>query len=645
MDWARSQESGWGLRQCAGVDVFALHAKSQTSENRREKSLTMDFVATNHTYNSTNTTTPSCTPESLYIQVAGTVIFVLVWPFIAFDFKWFPLGRPGSALVGGTLMGLLLVLTQEGIYAELGKRSNLQTLYLLVGMMFLAYYYDREGLLQLVALRIFDRDRTGGPRPFRHALWKACLLSASLSAVVTNDATCVVVTPLLLKEHARQGRSRGELLPLLLGVATSANIGSASTYFGNPQNAFIAASSMDHISLVLFFEAALPAALVGMLLSVGLLYACYFRVLFPNQCRGRCRPGKEWRERGGNEEGVLPEELAVVSYSELKEEELEEEEEEGNDSIMSPDGKSHSPSNGDTEAASGSRLSGQPSCSSSLEPHPKATPMATPNMVEGPFPLLGEERSQCSPTTTSPTTTNTTAVSAREWLRKLTWRRGLFVAWLGLGTLTLVITLALPPNVASFNSGLVPVGVAVLTMLVDSLLNRCHAYEAMVRIDWTVILLFSGLFVWLEGFQVTCLPSRAFAATRGAMDICSVQGVLIFTLFVALGSNLLSNVPLVVLMTRFLPEFECPAHPGEGVADVAFRVRVAGMVLAWASTVAGNLTLIGSVANLIVAEKALKEAGFRLGFWGYVRFGAMSTVVVTLSGLPVVYFVSTVAKG
>eukprot|EP00731_Ephydatia_muelleri_P013319 Em0007g629a len=412
MDWARSQESGWGLRQCAGVDVFALHAKSQTSENRREKSLTMDFVATNHTYNSTNTTTPSCTPESLYIQVAGTVIFVLVWPFIAFDFKWFPLGRPGSALVGGTLMGLLLVLTQEGIYAELGKRSNLQTLYLLVGMMFLAYYYDREGLLQLVALRIFDRDRTGGPRPFRHALWKACLLSASLSAVVTNDATCVVVTPLLLKEHARQGRSRGELLPLLLGVATSANIGSASTYFGNPQNAFIAASSMDHISLVLFFEAALPAALVGMLLS-----GAPVRLLLP---------------------GPLP------------------------------------------------------------QPMPRPLPAG-----EG---VAGKGR-----------------------------ERGRGVA------------------------GRVPT-----------------PERTMVRIDWTVILLFSGLFVWLEGFQVTCLPSRAFAATRGAMDICSVQG---------------------------------------------------------------------SVANLIVAEKALKEAGFRLGFWGYVRFGAMSTVVVTLSGLPVVYFVSTVAKG
>lgn len=583
----------------------------------------MDFgAATNYTHNATNVTTPTCMPESLYIQVAGTVVFVLVWPFIAFDFKWFPLGRPGSALVGGTLMGLLLVLSQEGIYVELGKRSNLQTLYLLVGMMFLAYYYDREGLLQLVALRIFDRDGHGRARPFKHVLWKACLLSALLSAAVTNDATCVVVTPLLLKEHARQGRSRKELLPLLLGVATSANIGSAATYFGNPQNAFIAASSMDHISLVLFFEAALPAALVGMVLSVGLLYACHFRVLFFG---AGARDGAVGEEEGEEERqerrGVGRGKAAPVIYSELKEEEEEGEEQRNMSSVDN---------GGLGEGGSGSDLA-----LSTSEDRPGATPPdASRDMVE----FSGEERPTLA--TSAPHTRST-----REWFSMLTWRRGLFVGWLGLGTLALVTMLAIPPNVLSFNSGLIPLAVAIATMLVDSIVNRRHAYEAMVKIDWTVILLFSGLFVWLEGFQVTCLPSWAFAAMRGAMDICSVQGVLLFTVFIAVGSNLLSNVPLVVLMARFLPEFECPAHPSDGGSDVAFRVRVAGMVLAWASTIAGNFTLIGSVANLIVAEKALKEAGFRLTFWGYVRFGAISTVVVTLSGLPVVYFVSTVAKG
>ena len=90
-------------------------------------------------------------------------------------------------------------------------------------------------------------------KPFKHILWKVCLLSAAMSAFVTNDATCVVLTPLLLTEFVKQGRDRKELLPLCVGIATSANIGSAATVFGNPQNAFIAASA--NVSLIHFIIA------------------------------------------------------------------------------------------------------------------------------------------------------------------------------------------------------------------------------------------------------------------------------------------------------------------------------------------------------------------------------------------------------
>ena len=63
-------------------------------------------------------------------------------------------------------------------------------------MMLLSYYYDREGLLRIVALWIFGNNKT-----FKHVLWKICILSAILSAIITNDAACLVVTPLLVNEH------------------------------------------------------------------------------------------------------------------------------------------------------------------------------------------------------------------------------------------------------------------------------------------------------------------------------------------------------------------------------------------------------------------------------------------------------------
>jgi Na+/H+ antiporter NhaD/arsenite permease-like protein len=58
------------------------------------------------------------------------------------------------------------------------------------------------------------------------------------------------------------------------------------------------------------------------------------------------------------------------------------------------------------------------------------------------------------------------------------------------------------------------------------------------------------------------------------------------------------------------------------------------VLLAFVSTVAGNLTLVGSVANLIVAEGARKE--HELGFWEYFKFGAVSTVAALLVGVPLI---------
>ena len=114
------------------------------------------------------------------------------------------------------------------------------------------------------------------------------------------------------------------------------------------------------------------------------------------------------------------------------------------------------------------------------------------------------------------------------------------------------------------------------------------------------------------------------------MDLHTVQGVLVFTLFVVVGSNVLSNVPLVILIMDQLSNFECGPRHCSG--------QLTGMLLAWVSTIAGNFTLIGSVANLIVAEKGRNIADYRLGFWEYLKFGLCSTGMVLFAGLPIVYF-------
>ena len=90
----------------------------------------------------------------------------------------------------------------------------------------------------------------------------------------------------------------------------------------------------------------------------------------------------------------------------------------------------------------------------------------------------------------------------------------------------------------------------------------------------------------------------------------------VFTGVVAVLSNLVSNVPAVMLLKSLVPGFAQP--------------HTAWLVLAMASTLAGNLTITGSVANIIVVETAKPEV--QVGFWDYFRVGLPITLATILVG-------------
>ena len=77
----------------------------------------------------------------------------------------------------------------------------------------------------------------------------------------------------------------------------------------------------------------------------------------------------------------------------------------------------------------------------------------------------------------------------------------------------------------------------------------------------------------------------------------------------AVLSNVISNVPAVLLLKSFVPNLQDPQR--------------AWLVVAMASTLAGNFTLVGSIANLIVAQRA-KARGVEFSFWAYFKVGAHS---------------------
>lgn len=139
-------------------------------------------------------------------------------------------------------------------------------------------------------------------------------------------------------------------------------------------------------------------------------------------------------------------------------------------------------------------------------------------------------------------------------------------------------------------------------------------------IDWPLLAFFAALFVVVAGFAATGLPSAAWSWVAPHLELTRASGVAWFTGYTLLGSNLFSNVPLVMLTAPLLDQLGSPTR--------AFAL------LGFVSTVAGNLTLLGSVANLIVAERA--RSHHELGFFEYLRFGVISTLLSLAVGVPVV---------
>ena len=88
-------------------------------------------------------------------------------------------------------------------------------------------------------------------------------------------------------------------------------------------------------------------------------------------------------------------------------------------------------------------------------------------------------------------------------------------------------------------------------------------------------------------------------------------------LVTAVLSNIVSNVPAVLVLKPFVGNLADPQR--------------AWLVVAMASTLAGNFTLVGSVANLIVAERA-KARSVAIDFWPYFKVGAPLTLITLALG-------------
>ena len=136
--------------------------------------------------------------------------------------------------------------------------------------------------------------------------------------------------------------------------------------------------------------------------------------------------------------------------------------------------------------------------------------------------------------------------------------------------------------------------------------QRFHSSRVMSLVDWELLVLFMGLFVVNHALQRTGLTAQALQALV-AVGVNLTDGPTLAAATLLL-SNALSNVPAVMLLL-----------PAAATAD-------AGTLLALVSTLAGNLLIVGSIANLIVVDAARKR-GITITWWRHARTGLPVTVL------------------
>ena len=197
-------------------------------------------------------------------MIAALLIFLGTYLVLTIGrLPWFRIDRTGAAIIGASLMVAFRVLTMD----EAIRSVNHETLILLFGMMIVVANLRLSGFFAVVSA--WAVEHTHHPLALLAAI---VLVSGVLSAFFVNDTMCLVLTPLVLDIVTRLRRNP---VPYLLAVAMAANIGSAATITGNPQNMMIGAFSQ--IPYRTFAAAIAPISAVGLILTVVLIAALYRR--------------------------------------------------------------------------------------------------------------------------------------------------------------------------------------------------------------------------------------------------------------------------------------------------------------------------------------------------------------------------------
>ena len=180
----------------------------------------------------------------------------------------------------------------------------------------------------------------------------------------------------------------------------------------------------------------------------------------------------------------------------------------------------------------------------------------------------------------------------------------------------------MPPSIAGLAASLsAPIALASFLAASLLLITRRHQPQTVfAEFDWSLLVFFSALFIVSGSLETSGVTSTLI----NVQELAQKVKIWNLSLITAGLSNIVSNVPAVLLLKPLVSVLE--------------NARLGWLTLASASTLAGNLTLLGSVANLIVAETAARYR-VDLSFWKYTKPGLVITILTLAINIAWLYLI------
>ncbi|KAL3755739.1 hypothetical protein ACJRO7_002743 [Eucalyptus globulus] len=538
--------------------------------------------------------------------ILGSIAFAIFWVLAVFEsVPFLPVGRTAGSLLGAMLMVIFRVITPEQAYAAI----DLPILGLLFGTMVVSVYLKKADMFNHLGNLLSWKSKGA-----RDLLCRICLISAISSAFFTNDTSCVLLTEFVLK-IAKQHNLPPH--PFLLALASSANVGSSATLIGNPQNLVIAIQSK--ISFGSFLVGLLPPMVIGVLINALILLCMYWKLL-SFQKDEEDAASEVVAEEDVSSHPFLPTTVSHFTYLNSQE---------GNSrfepmEIQSPPSTVNGNANqveslrnwstsyeNEIHQVSSSALALARNSTASEETlHNGASQkkhetdasdfVVSVNRLNDLFPVKHSEGKE--------------ALAPR--YKRILWKSRVYLVTIGM-----LISLLMGLNMS---------WTAITAALALVILEFKDAQSCLEEVSYPLLIFFCGMFITVDGFNRTGIPSTLWDWMEPHAKVNCASGIAVLAVVILVLSNVASNVPTVLLLGSQVA--------ASAAAISAVEERKSWLILAWVSSVAGNLSLLGSAANLIVCEKArlAPNLGYTLSFWNHLKFGVPSTIIVTAIGLALI---------